>query len=90
VNYCFWNTMVPVMVGLVVCWVQVILFPETQYEYFVLHGEHLLLSSNRSFSGANLSYAFRPVATNPSLAQRLASSSMASRRFAPAHLQLQA
>jgi hypothetical protein len=90
VSYCFWNTMVPVMVGLVVCGVQVIFFPETQYEYFVLHGEHLLLSSNLSSSGANLSYASCPVATNASLAQRLAPSSMESRRFAPAHLQLHA
>jgi hypothetical protein len=29
----FWNTTVPVVVGLVPCGVQVILFPETQYEY---------------------------------------------------------
>jgi hypothetical protein len=29
----FWNAIVPVMVGLVLCGDQVILFPETQYEY---------------------------------------------------------
>jgi hypothetical protein len=33
INYCFWNRTVPVMVGLVLCGVQAILFPETQYEY---------------------------------------------------------
>jgi hypothetical protein len=33
-NYCFWNTTVPVVVGLVLCGVQVIVFPDTQYEYF--------------------------------------------------------
>ena len=30
----FWNAIVPVVVGLVPCGVQAILFPETQYEYF--------------------------------------------------------
>jgi hypothetical protein len=30
----FWNTIVPVVVGFVVCGVQVILLPATQYEYF--------------------------------------------------------
>jgi hypothetical protein len=30
----FWNTTVPVRVGLVICGVQVIVLPETQYEYF--------------------------------------------------------
>jgi hypothetical protein len=30
----FWNTTVPVRVGLAICGVQVIVLPETQYEYF--------------------------------------------------------
>lgn len=30
----FWNTTVPVVVGLVPCGAKVVLFPETQYEYW--------------------------------------------------------
>jgi len=35
-RYCFWSTIVPVVVGLVLCGVMVSVFPETQYEYCVL------------------------------------------------------
>jgi hypothetical protein len=36
-NYCFWSTIVPVVVGLVGCGVMVSVLPETQYEYGVLY-----------------------------------------------------